>query len=628
MAIAGVDQNTINVVKQLPERIKDAQALVSGDINRILERGILAGLPLNSIHYMTRNGVSLESATQLALDGMAIADADQKAINLVKQLPERIKDAQALLSGDINKMLERGVSAGLPLKAIQQIATKGFSAETATQLALEGITLAGVDLNRVNFIKKLPEQIKEAQALLNGDIDQILERDMLPGVPDNVIRQIFTNGVSIETATQLALKGMNAAGRGMSAGLPLNAVHQIATKGFSAEAATQLALEGMAIAGVDSNRVNFVGKLPEQIKDAQALLSGDFNEISKRGMLANVPVNAIRQIAAEGASVKAVTKIALTGMDIAGVNKTTLDFVKKLPEGIKNAEVLLNDDLEKMLRQNMSRSVDQLLGMFTEQSLFNGKEKEMFQLVRRRMPMVQDVINRNGQTVLSDALSTLGEHVSNLPLTDLLDIALPTAVQRVADRENKDIHDLFKTTIDQLQSSSTGFDEQTVRLINQILKSSDKWATFETIKTQLDINVRQLLSLVIERERQFKNDCDRLTNNSQAIDDYRRAFNVTFGTAQTRRADLKRKIERNVNSDCSLLKRAMIDFVDEVSNQRSGTRSPDVMKLLKEHFNESVVRPIAEKACERQMDENDTKLVDNFTKAITYVQKQQQQTQR
>ncbi|CAF4796908.1 unnamed protein product [Rotaria sp. Silwood2] len=241
--------------------------------------------------------------------------------------------------------------------------------------------------------------------------------------------------------------------------------------------------------------------------------------------------------------------------------------------------------------------------------------------------MIQDVVNGDGKAVLSNALQTFGQQINNLPLTDFLDIALPAAIQRVANREQEAVRDVFKSTVDQLKSISGDFNEQTCQVINQILQSSDKWNTFERTKNQLDNNVRLLLGPAIEREKEFRNAYNNLTSNPQAIRNYRQVLSRTFGTTRGRGADLKKLIESNANSGGFLLKRAVSEFVNEVSSQESGTKSPEVMKLLKEHLNEIFIRPIAEKACERQMDQIDTELVNNFTNAITYVQKQRQQTQ-
>ncbi|CAF4200050.1 unnamed protein product, partial [Rotaria sordida] len=100
-------------------------------------------------------------------------------------------------------------------------------------------------------------------------------------------------------------------------------------------------------------------------------------------------------------------------------------------------------------------------------------------------------------------------------------IVLRNALERVIKLEQTEIRDLFTTTIKQLNSTG-GFDNRTHKLITNFLQSSDKFAIFEKAKHQLNANVRQLLGPVIERENQFKNDIDRLTNNHQAIEDYRR----------------------------------------------------------------------------------------------------------
>ncbi|CAF4342373.1 unnamed protein product, partial [Rotaria sordida] len=131
--------------------------------------------------------------------------------------------------------------------------------------------------------------------------------------------------------------------------------------------------------------------------------------------------------------------------------------------------------------------------------------------------------------------------------------------------EQTEIRDLFTTTIKQFNSTG-GFDNRTHKLITNILQSSDKFAIFEKTKHQLNANVRQLLGPVIGRENQFKNDIDHLTNNHQAIEDYRRIFdalNITFGMASIQRADLQRIIEQQSNSGGRLLKRAMNNFISE-----------------------------------------------------------------
>ncbi|CAF5175245.1 unnamed protein product, partial [Rotaria sp. Silwood1] len=142
----------------------------------------------------------------------------------------------------------------------------------------------------------------------------------------------------------------------------------------------------------------------------------------------------------------------------------------------------------------------------------------------------------------------------------------------------------------------------------------------------LNANVCQLLGPVIERENQFKNDIDRLTNNHQAIEDYRQAFNTvnaTFCTASTQRSRLQTIIEQQSNSGGRLLKRAMNDFISAVSKQEHGITNTKAMKLLKEYLDQNVIRPHLENECEQQMDEMNTKLADNFAESFIYVQKQQ-----
>ncbi|CAF4527299.1 unnamed protein product [Rotaria sp. Silwood2] len=178
--------------------------------------------------------------------------------------------------------------------------------------------------------------------------------------------------------------------------------------------------------------------------------------------------------------------------------------------------------------------------------------------------MIQDVVNGDGKAVLSNALQTFGQQINNLPLTDFFDIALPTAIQRVANREQEAIRDVFKSTVDQLKSISGDFNEQTCQVINQILQSSDKWDTFEKTKNQLDNNVRRLLGPAIEREKEFMNAYNSLTSNPQAIHSYRQALSMKFGMTRGRGVDLQKLIERNADSGGFLLKRAVSEFFNEV----------------------------------------------------------------
>ncbi|CAF3196922.1 unnamed protein product, partial [Rotaria sp. Silwood2] len=480
MTLQGIDKKTIDLVKQLPERIQDAEALLSVDINRILERGKLADLPLNAIQQIATQGFSEETVAKLAADGMFIAGVDQNTIDFVKKLPERVRDLQAIANGDPSVMLEYAESMGLPVDAVRLIVNKGFSADMVTQLALESMTMAGIDSNKINFVKKLPEQIKDAQALLSDNIDQICKRGMLGDLPVNNARQIFEHGVSPETVSQFIGSGMSLSGvnqnmidlvkqlpermkhaqallsgdintmleRGMSAGLPLNTVQQIVKQGFSPETVTQLALEGMTLVGADQKQVEFMKRIPEKVQGAQALIDGDLDELLKRNTFGGVSIDTLRELASQNNSVEIIKQIALTGMAIADIDENALNFVKKIPENIKNMERFLNGDLDQLFSKNMSGSINQLLGMFNENSLFSGKEKEIFQLVHRQMPMVENMFNGDGKAVLSNALNTLNRQVGSLPVGELLEVALPSALQRVADREQEAIHNLYKSVLD------------------------------------------------------------------------------------------------------------------------------------------------------------------------------------
>ena len=657
MAKMGVDQNTIDLIKQVPERIKDAQALLSGDLDKMFDRAAAAGLSVDAIRQIVKDGFNFQTVTKLALDGMSKAGVDQKTIDLVKQIPDRIEDAKAICSGDINRIIDRGILAGLPLETVQKIAKEGFTAENITKLAQEGMQAAGANKKTLDLLNQLPERIKDAQAILSGDVNRILERGLAAGLPVKTIHQIVQNGFTPENAIELAVEGMTAAGvdskkidlvkllperikdaqallsgdfdrileRGLSAGLPLNTIRHIIKHGVDIDSVSQLAIEGMTIAGVDPNKIKLVQQLPEQVKDLQALASGDLDRIAKRGLLAGIPVDALRQVINNEVTVETISNIALAGMDIAGVDKHTIDFVKELPQTIKAVEAVLKGDLEQLLKPGVSTSIDHVVNLFHENSLFNGKEKELFNLLRHQMRDIRDMIDES-KTGLEDILKTIDDHISKLPIDKVLPIVLNDAVQRAFDSEKKNLQDLCDRTINQISSTiPEGLTQQTCDIINEILKSTDKWAKFQASKHQLDARIQQLLGLFVEREREFHHDVDKINNNQQIVKDLCKALSdlrITFASIEKRRVDLQNIIDRFKDHGGSILKRAIENFVDEITQKPTGTRNSMIIGLLKDYVEEIVINPKTQRDCERKMDKNDTKLGKQFAKAITHIRKQ------
>ncbi|CAF2763925.1 unnamed protein product [Rotaria sp. Silwood2] len=382
----------------------------------------------------------------------------------------------------------------------------------------------------------------------------------------------------------------------------------------------------MTLAGVDQKQVEFVKRIPEKIKGAQALIDGDLNELLKQNTFGSVSIDTLRALASQNNSVEIVKQIALTGMAIADIDENSLNFVKMLPENIKNMERFLNGDLDQLFSKNMSGSINQLLGMFNANSLFSGKEKEIFQLVHRQMPMVENMFNGDGKAVLSNALNTLNRQVGSLPVGKLLEVALPSALQRVADREQETIHNLYKSVLDQLNSINGGLNEQKIQVIQQILQSSNRWNTFERKKHQLDDNICRILCPAVEREKRFQEACESLTTGYLTLQHCCQALQMKFEDTQRRASDLKSAVERSCRDGNFLLKQAMGESVDEISHIKNQTKSPEIVKLLKEHFNRTVIGPFSEQMGEREMDLNDAALVNQFTNALTYLQNQQGRT--
>ena len=379
----------------------------------------------------------------------------------------------------------------------------------------------------------------------------------------------------------------------------------------------------MALVGVDPKQVDFVKKIPEKIQGAQALINGDLNEFLKRNTFGSVSIDALRQMASQGNSVEVVKQIALTGMAVADVDENLQNFKKKLPKEIQNMERFLTQGLDQLFNGNMPDSIDQLLRVFNEKSLFNGKEKEIFQLVRRQLPLVEDMFNDDGKAIVSNAVHSLNTQVGNLPIRDLLNVALPMAVERVANREGEAIHELYVSTINQLKSMNSSFSEQTVQVIQQILESSEKWHTFEKKKHQLNDDICRILRPAIEREKRFREVCNSLATSEVTLQECRQALNTTFKATQRQATHVKEAIERSYTHGNFLLKQAIYEFIDEISHLKDQTRSPEMVNLLKEHLEETVIRPFTENMYEREMDLNDAALVDKFANAFTFLQNQQ-----
>jgi len=297
-----------------------------------------------------------------------------------------------------------------------------------------------------------------------------------------------------------------------------------------------------------------------------------------------------------------------------------------LPESIDDMKSLLINTLENLFDRNMPTSVDRLFRMCSEQSLFKDKEKEIFEMICRGMSRAQNVIDGDERTVLSKAFETWNKQVSSLPLNDLLAIALPNALQRVVERENKSIQEFFNSTIDQLQSMNSTLNNETREVINQILQSDNKWAIFERTKYQLNDHTRGLLSPVIEREKQFQNGINYFKNHSDAIESCIQHFRMKFDDSRNQASRLRNTIEQYIESENIILKQAMIEIIDEITTQTNQIRNPKLITLLKGYFNENIISPFVEMTCEHQMDQCDTDLVNHLTAGITYVRTHQKQT--
>ncbi|CAF1048452.1 unnamed protein product [Rotaria sp. Silwood1] len=332
------------------------------------------------------------------------------------------------------------------------------------------------------------------------------------------------------------------------------------------------------------------------------------------------------KLSTKGFTIEVLTNTALTSMNIAGIDNHTIDFLKQIPERYKDIEALISGDFDQIINQGTSMMVNQFLGTLDNDSLFGGKTKEIFQIVQRHTPLIKHVYDGNSKAIVSYALNTMDDILPNIPIIDTLGLALPYTLHSVVKKEVLEINNLFLSTIKKLNSTNGEHTSQTLDIVQKILYASDKWTVFEQNKDKLNTEICQLLRPAIERELKLLDEYEQVMNNPQVFGrccEIFRSSNVTFGTIQNQHNNLQGEIRRK-QTDNHLLQQSIITFIDELSKTTKNIRkSSKTTNAFKEYLNDSIIRPSIENACEQEMDKNDEKIMDKFTKALIYIQEQQ-----
>ncbi|CAF5067716.1 unnamed protein product, partial [Rotaria sp. Silwood1] len=236
------------------------------------------------------------------------------------------------------------------------------------------------------------------------------------------------------------------------------------------------------------------------------------------------------------------------------------------------------------------------------------------------------VYDGNSKAIVSYALNTMDDILPNIPIIDTLGLALPYTLHSVVKKEVLEINNLFLSTIKKLNSTNGEHTSQTLDIVQKILYASDKWTVFEQNKDKLNTEICQLLRPAIERELKLLDEYEQVMNNPQVFGrccEIFRSSNVTFGTIQNQHNNLQGEIRRK-QTDNHLLQQSIITFIDELSKTTKNIRkSSKTTNAFKEYLNDSIIRPSIENACEQEMDKNDEKIMDKFTKALIYIQEQQ-----
>ncbi|CAF5105793.1 unnamed protein product, partial [Rotaria sp. Silwood1] len=75
-----------------------------------IEQTRIVGVAAISTHKLSTKGFTIEVLTNTALTSMNIAGIDNHTIDFLKQIPERYKDIEALISGDFDQIINQGTS--------------------------------------------------------------------------------------------------------------------------------------------------------------------------------------------------------------------------------------------------------------------------------------------------------------------------------------------------------------------------------------------------------------------------------------------------------------------------------------------------------------------------------------
>jgi hypothetical protein len=340
--------------------------------------------------------------------------------------------------------------------------------------------------------------------------------------------------------------------------------------------------------------------------------------------LVGMGTKSIHELMTKGFNINTLTNIATTAMDIAGIDKKTIDFVKQVPGRYKDIQAVLSGDLNQIIDRGSSAVVDRFLTIL-DKDVFDGKSKAMFQIVQRYTPAIQHIYNGDGKALAAYAMDNISEILPQIPVTEMLGIGLPEALKGVIDKEQLNMKNVFNLAINQLNSMRGDWTEETFELVQKILNSPDRWAIFEKHKYELNSKINQILRPAIELERKFHSDYENLELNRQTMLNCNQIFqslNVTFGTIQSQRNQIKRAIERE-HLGGTFMQQAMMEVVDQLcQTPQNRQKSSKVTNALTDYLNENVIKPSVENACEHEMDRNDIELMDKFTIASRYIQEE------
>ncbi|CAF1134197.1 unnamed protein product [Rotaria sordida] len=321
-------------------------------------------------------------------------------------------------------------------------------------------------------------------------------------------------------------------------------------------------------------------------------------------------VKTVHELATNGINLDFLKNAALGALQVAGINGDSWKYAKTIVKNIDTATALISGDFKQIMNVKI---VNNFLQLFDgENALLKGKEKE---ILSRALNFSVDLSNFDKNNPLSTN-------------------ALPKALEEEYTKRNKDINQLIHTTIDLINSSGHLTTDDAVRVVTEIFHATDPSSIYEANKHRSNVGVRSIVEPCIQQCKHFQ-DQIKFFENQFAVQncfDMLRQQNISYETLMTSNGSnlmkniIGQQLQSN-NMQADILKTVLFNSVDKLVNPIGQTRGIDVInsdagKLLKNHIEMNIIRPYLDIQQEKDLNKADQKLMNQFSTAFEYLQRQ------